>query len=786
MANGDSGTTRRDGAAATRRDGAATTRRDAAGSTARDNGRGGSTTRDSTVSGREYGIVLPDHLAREYNVVDDLSTGGEATVAVVQHRDTGHIKVVKIYRQGITLPQTLIEKLKNADERHVLRVDRSVYTGWATPRFVEVMDYVPDGSLAELLAQSRGGLPHVAREILVEMTDALDYIHDSLKMVHRDIKPANVLIRQRDPLDLVLADLGIASELDEIARSRRETTGSVKGTPAYQSPETLNSSDAGRARDWWALGMTMCELLTGQHPFKDSAGNELRDEGRIRQAITMGELDLSSITDERWNLLCRGLLSHHPDDRWGARQVRAWLAGQSPAVVSRRGPTPSARAVAGFAFAGRSFTDPVALASHMVTEWDKATELFTDSSECAALRTWIREDVQDTAIATNLLSPAGSSAGLVDARIIAFTTHYRGPGEVILRGTRVTSGDLALRYLNAGDGWKNDAFLKLLHPKVIDALVESQYDPTVGQSGQSAEYRALAQFSRYAADTDREVTAAASAIQGAASEYVYGTDIGVDVRSGLAGRVPRAQAAARAALLSPVCLNDFRRELAMIDRTQPAWFAELCRQAGSTGSEAAPDAIARLALAIGIADLATLYEQSRASAEAAERQRQADAAASVAAARRLRQMRLVCGALTGVAVGIAIMMILNLEDRPGFTLAEGLGVSGGWTLIIFLVSIGIGLAFAAYGTGERTDFVGTVVSGAMLGGPLTAVCGFLGVVVSELSDNDSVFEKIVVIIINGGLGAGIGGTILGGLFFGAAALVYAIIVRIGAALVAAN
>ena len=426
MTNGDDHATRRDGAAATRRDGGGATRRDSPDATARDNRQGGATSRDGAATGREYGIVLPAHLARDYDVVDDLSTGGEATVAVVRHRDSGTIKVVKIYRQGITLPQTMIDKLKNADVRHVLRVERSLYTGWATPRFIEVMDYLPAGSLAAMLDNSPGGLPNLARQILTEMTDALEYIHDGLNLVHRDIKPANVLIRQDDPLDLVLADLGIASELDEIARSRRETTGSVKGTPAYQSPETLNSSDAGRARDWWALGMTMCEVLTGQHPFKDSAGNELRDEGRVRQAITMGDIDLSCVTDERWNLLCRGLLTHHPDDRWGSRQVRAWLAGDTPAVVSRQQVLPPERSVASFMFAGRSFTDPVALSVHMVANWDKAAELFTQPSECEALRTWIREDLRDSSIATNLLSTVGSNSALADARIIAFTTHYRG------------------------------------------------------------------------------------------------------------------------------------------------------------------------------------------------------------------------------------------------------------------------------------------------------------------------------------------------------------------------
>ncbi|MGA5541351.1 protein kinase domain-containing protein [Mycobacterium sp. NPDC051198] len=626
MATSDDRATRRDSPVGTERDGGRGTARDDRHETVRD-GAGGA---------REYGIVLPDYLAADYDVVDDLSAGGEATVAVVRHRGTDRLKVVKIYRQGITLPQSLMDKVKNADARHVLPVERSVFTGWATPRFVELMDYVPDGSLAELLQESRAGVPDRARHILVQMTDALEYIHDRLQMVHRDIKPANILIRQRDPLDLVLADLGIASELDEIARSRRETAGGVKGTPVYQSPETLNSSDAGRARDWWALGMTMCEVLTGQHPFKDSAGNPLSDHGRINTAIVMGEFDLSIVTDERWNMLCRGLLTHHPDDRWGARQVRAWLAGETPAVASMRSRPAVARpsAVGSFTFAGQSFTDPEALASHMQGNWNKATELFISAPECEALRTWIREDVQDRTIATNLLTPVGGDSALADARIIAFTSHYRPGRDVSLRGNKVTSGDLALRFLKAGGGWKDDPFLKLLQPKVVDALVESRYNPAADQHGQSVEYRALAQYSRHANDVDREISSAAAAVVRAVSVSVEGSDVGVDVRESMPRRIDRAQAMARAALLSSVSLDEIRADFGRMDGNRPGWFADLCVQVGDPASAHnvdAPGSIARMVLAVAIEDLATLYEQTRTKVENVARKRRHDAEAAARA-----------------------------------------------------------------------------------------------------------------------------------------------------------
>ncbi|WNG81150.1 protein kinase [Mycobacterium sp. ITM-2016-00316] len=655
---------------ATRRDSAGGTARDGRHGTARDGGRG--TTRDGASSRREFGILLPDYLAADYNVIDDLPAGSEAAVAVVQHRDTGHVKVVKIYRQGITLPQAFIDKLETADARHVLPVQRSVYTGWASPRFIEVMDFVSEGSLAKLLSESGGGIPDRARRVLEEMTDALDYVHDRLEMVHRDIKPANILIRRQEPLDLVLADLGIASELDEVARSRRETTGSVKGTPEYQAPETLHTNDAGRARDWWALGMTMCEVLTGQHPFKDSAGNPLRDHGRIGNAIALGDIDLSIVTDDRWNLLCRGLLTHHPDDRWGASQVRSWLAGETPSVVSRRrGATP--RAAGSFRFAGRSFTDPESLADHMVTSWRHATDLFTSPPECEALRTWIREDVRDNDIATNLLTPVGGSSTLADARIIAFTSHFRPGKAVFLRDTELSAADLASRFARAGDAWKGDSFLKLLQPKVVDAVVECHFNPEVDQRGQSAEYRALAQYSRYVTDIDREITSAAAAVSQACTAHVEGVDIGADVRQSMPSRIDRAQGLARALLLSPASVQEVWGDFGLLDRQRPRWFADLCAQVGdptSTRNIDVPGSIARLALATVIADLATLYEHAWMNAKTAadQRRREAEAAAEVARYAELRAERHRVAIMAGIGAAASLVgLFVHIWLAPQFS-----------------------------------------------------------------------------------------------------------------------
>lgn len=623
-------------------------------------------------------LVLPDYLAREYDVAEEFDSGAEADVALIRRRRDGHLKVVKIYRRGITLPQGFVQQLATADPAHVLPVTRSTYTGWKTPRFIEVMDYLPQGSLESLLQRTGGTMTGLARDILIEMTDALDYIHNELHIVHRDIKPANILIRSRNPLDLVLADLGIAAELAELRRSRRETTGGIKGTLVYQSPETLNMSDAGAARDWWALGMTLCEVLTGVHPFKDSRGNPLRDENMIRHAITMGSIDLTMITDERWNLLCHGLLTHDPDHRWAAPQVRAWLAGDSPPVAAHRPQHGlSEHAVRPYRFVdGSRFTDPAALASHMVAHWEEAARVFTSEEECATLRTWIREEVNDTHIDVNSLLPiSGGDPSRVDTRIIEFTAHYLSGQDPTFRGVRISARDLAERYVQASERWEQDALLVALTPAVAAALADTQRNDTAGPTGQSDEYYALASLSRFAERIDHTIDEARVQISRSAPSRVEGVDIGATVRDGLPLCVARARGLARAALLSSGAAKGIRDEFARIRARSPQWFVELCSTAAShpaagaavrPGSEAGHDEIALKALALTLIDLAAIYDQAAAAAVAqAERER---------AVARAEQQRRQAEVLAQQQQSAQRARLLTRRDRDGRALLWAVGL----------------------------------------------------------------------------------------------------------------
>src|SRR5205085_2328936 len=93
-------------------------------------------------------------------------------------------------------------------------------------------------------------------------------------IVHRDLKPANILLDEHgEPL---VGDFGLAKLKD--AEADVTVPGTVLGTPAYMAPEQAagRSHEVGPASDVWALGVILCELLTGQRPFRGSKTEVLR------------------------------------------------------------------------------------------------------------------------------------------------------------------------------------------------------------------------------------------------------------------------------------------------------------------------------------------------------------------------------------------------------------------------------------------------------------------------------------------------------------------------------
>jgi serine/threonine protein kinase len=109
----------------------------------------------------------------------------------------------------------------------------------------------------------------------------------------------------------VLCDFGLVSAV----RATRVSAGRG-GTPLYQAPETWWRKGGEPAQDWWSLGIMVAEMLIGHNPNTGPDGTA-PDERVLFEHLATHDVDLSGIQDPRWQLLCRGLLTRSPEDRWG-------------------------------------------------------------------------------------------------------------------------------------------------------------------------------------------------------------------------------------------------------------------------------------------------------------------------------------------------------------------------------------------------------------------------------------------------------------------------------------
>lgn len=82
--------------------------------------------------------------------------------------------------------------------------------------------------------------------------------------IHRDVKPMNIIRKSSSEFALIDAGLALDCDADAITQP-----GSVVGTRAYLSPDQLKfpPKQLDIRADLFALGVTMYECATGEHPF---------------------------------------------------------------------------------------------------------------------------------------------------------------------------------------------------------------------------------------------------------------------------------------------------------------------------------------------------------------------------------------------------------------------------------------------------------------------------------------------------------------------------------------
>ncbi|KAJ6953452.1 receptor protein kinase-1 [Populus alba x Populus x berolinensis] len=127
-------------------------------------------------------------------------------------------------------------------------------------------EYMPNGSLGELLHGSKGG--HLQWEtryrIAVEAAKGLCYLHHDCSplIIHRDVKSNNILLDS--DFEAHVADFGLAKFLQDAGAS--ECMSAIAGSYGYIAPEYAYTLKVDEKSDVYSFGVVLLELIAGRKP----------------------------------------------------------------------------------------------------------------------------------------------------------------------------------------------------------------------------------------------------------------------------------------------------------------------------------------------------------------------------------------------------------------------------------------------------------------------------------------------------------------------------------------
>ncbi len=157
----------------------------------------------------------------------------------------------------------------------------------------EISPYPHFGTLAGIFNAARNSSRQITFSAIIESVfSIIDYFH-CRNLSSPGIKPSNIVITGLTPIGTLLKDAETLSPL---------------------TPESA-------AEDFYSFGLTLLETALGEYP-RYSA-----ERGYITHSIAKEGADFPPEIPARLKSLIKGLLNENAKKRWGAADVRKWLAG---------------------------------------------------------------------------------------------------------------------------------------------------------------------------------------------------------------------------------------------------------------------------------------------------------------------------------------------------------------------------------------------------------------------------------------------------------------------------
>ncbi len=224
----------------------------------------------------------------QYKIIKKLGKGAYGTVWKVRNIKTGLLRAMKRItkmRNNINKLNDIlneIEILKNMDHPNIVKIFEFFIEA---DGYYIITEYCHGGELFKAIKSKGYFSEDMAANIMYQVFNAMNYCHNTNKVIHRDLKPENIMIESIDPetgyYNIKIIDFGTAK-----IRQSDKSENKVLGSCYYIAPEVLNKKYNEKC-DIWSCGVILYILLCGNVPFNG------RDEREITQKIKLGKFDLN-------------------------------------------------------------------------------------------------------------------------------------------------------------------------------------------------------------------------------------------------------------------------------------------------------------------------------------------------------------------------------------------------------------------------------------------------------------------------------------------------------------
>ena len=254
--------------------------------------------------------ILPENLSKRddiskyYNITQKILGEGASGVVCIGEKNGKQYAIKKIKKDKIKkIKPFILEAEISLQLRH-----ENIITYYEIYEDFEYISYVMDlgegGDLFDFIVGCPlGHLPaDIAIELLLQIFDVVNYLHNVKGIVHRDLKPENFMIKinKNNKPQVKLIDFGFAAYIPKNGEKLMD----LLGTREYAAPEILEGTGYGEKVDEWSIGVIMYNMLTGYEPFKGETPSQIKDS-ILFATIKFEKIEDIDLRDLNEKLLCR-------------------------------------------------------------------------------------------------------------------------------------------------------------------------------------------------------------------------------------------------------------------------------------------------------------------------------------------------------------------------------------------------------------------------------------------------------------------------------------------------